>query len=192
LRWLHRSEPGCCPTRVPTSPFCTVSPVYSADCQGVALTSRHRSWCRRIRGLVASRCRSWGSVRFCRRYRVVAGPVPVVIADVAHRRTPRSWLPRTVCSYPPEDSPDPQPHSVTTAVALPDFGAHSVVGRPGAAVASFTDLAAFEGMPVPQGVAPRGGPYWRAPLKVRDSLPSLGLVPLRGCLRCHVRVPSRP
>jgi hypothetical protein len=56
-----------------------------------------------------------------KRHRVAAGPVPAVIADVAHRRTPRSRLPRTVCSYPPEDSPDPQPHSVTTAVALPDL-----------------------------------------------------------------------
>jgi hypothetical protein len=36
---------------------------------------------------------------------------------------------------------------------------------------------------VPRGLAPRGGPYHRALLRVRDGLSSLGLVPLRGRLR---------
>lgn len=37
--------------------------------QGFRLTSHHRSGWRRTCGLVASRCQSWGSMRFCRRIR---------------------------------------------------------------------------------------------------------------------------
>jgi hypothetical protein len=53
------------------------------------------------RGLVASRCRPWGSPRFVR---VAAGS----------RQRPR---PRGAGSYPPKDNPRFQPYRVTTALA---------------------------------------------------------------------------
>jgi hypothetical protein len=64
---------------------------------------------RKVRGLVASRCRSWGSSRF-RRLRLVR--------TVREDRTPsrRSPFPRRL-SYPSKDLPRLQPHHVTVAVA---------------------------------------------------------------------------
>jgi hypothetical protein len=60
------------------------------------------------RGLVASRCRSWGSLRF--------QPVPVV-AEAMTRGRPS---PQRV-SHPSKESPRQQPHRVTAAVAFLPF-----------------------------------------------------------------------
>lgn len=73
---------------VPTSWFRTTSSVCSA----------------RSRGLVASRCQSWGSTRFRSGRPVTRPPVP---------------FPRR--SYPSKDSTHPQPYRVTTALALLTF-----------------------------------------------------------------------
>ena len=72
---------------VPTSWFRTTSSVFSA----------------RSRGLVASRCQSWGSPRF--RF------VPPVS---------RLYVPSPRRSYPSKDSTHPQPYRVTTAYCLLD------------------------------------------------------------------------
>jgi len=64
---------------------------------------------RTVRGLVASRCRSWGSSRF-RRLRLVR----TVREDRTPSRSPP--FPRRL-SYPSKDLPRLQPHHVTVAVA---------------------------------------------------------------------------
>jgi hypothetical protein len=70
-----------------------------------------------VRGLVASRCRSWGSPCFA-------------YFDRHHHHRSSGWIdrhvPRRRVSYPPKDSPRLQPHRVTAAVAfLPFFPCRS-------------------------------------------------------------------
>lgn len=119
--------------RVPTSSFCTTSSVFSAACQGSHLATRHRSGWRRTRGLVASRCQSWGSMRFCASSGG-AGPMSDTIAGIVHRRTRGLAVPRIECSYPPEDSPCSQPWRVTALLASSDFAAPPVRDLPEASV----------------------------------------------------------
>jgi len=70
---------------------------------------------RSFRGLVASRCRSWGSSRFRRastRLTEARRPLPDSLAA----------FPATSVSYPSKDDPRLQPHHVTVAVASLVFG----------------------------------------------------------------------
>jgi hypothetical protein len=89
---------------------------------------------RSFRGLVASRCRSWGSSRFRRRRLGSQGPKALPDSIAA--------FPATSVSYPSKDDPRLQPHHVTVAVASLVFGSplsrRAPPSRPCSAVESGT------------------------------------------------------
>ena len=132
---------------VPTSWFRTTSSVFSA----------------RSRGLVASRCQSWGSPRF--RF------VPPVS---------RLYVPSPRRSYPSKDSTHPQPYRVTTAYCLLDVHTSRCSRLQGSRCRS-RPSARFPLRARLQGFALRVSPYHRPTLPPTDGLPSRGLFdPLQG------------
>jgi len=101
---------------VPTSWFRTTAPVCSADrsvFQDLCADSRLR----RIRGLVASRCRSWGSSRFALRPGGVGSLHRRPLLDVCTCRS-RGCLLLAMRSYPSKDSPRSRPYCVSAADSL--------------------------------------------------------------------------
>jgi hypothetical protein len=99
------SDLGCRPGRVPTSPFCTVSPVFSADGQDwvpgfptpFSVPEDSRACC------IPLPIVGFGAFRPTDR--VAAGPVNPAIAGGIHRRSPRSRLPRTDVRTPRRTPP---------------------------------------------------------------------------------------
>ena len=136
----------------------------------------------RTRGLVASRCRSWGSMRFCPRLRGASPANPAIAGEMRCWTREPGGFPHRL-SYPSENSPSPQPWRVTALVASSDFET-TADPRP-FPHPRFQECVrrSYRQGSVPRGLAPRGGPYHRALLRVQSGLSSLGLVPLRGRLR---------
>jgi hypothetical protein len=76
-----------------------------------------RTW---ARGLVASRCRSWGSPRFAHPW----PPRGRSLATVYGKRSPRRG------SHPSKNPPRPQPYRVTTALAFMPLPIRRPTGAP--------------------------------------------------------------
>jgi len=112
----HRCRPGSVPREPPSK---SRSALVVSHHLGGFLRSEDR-------GLVASRCQSWGSPRFV---------LPGSRSDPAHVPKDRAWaagVPRHSprrCSHPSKNSTRPQPHHVTVAVAPLPFPPTSAFPR---------------------------------------------------------------
>jgi hypothetical protein len=125
---------------------------------------------RRTRGLVASRCQSWGSTRFLR-WGGGAGPESDVIADVVLHRSRAVALPRVdftpLGGFPPFAASDV---AIVTDVAVVSKRVTALL----ASVDLHVSVRSFEAL-LRERVRTE-----RASLRMFAGLPSLGLVPLRG------------
>jgi len=146
---LHRPGPRrplprrhCCRRfgrEVPTSRSCS----DLTDSHGLAgllrrLPRLHRALCHcwhRIRGLVASRCRSWGSLRFSSSSGWLRHPTLAIagLCAAGHANSASSQR----ASYPSKDSPHPQPFRVATTVAPLMFASRAAFDRFVDSVAGF-------------------------------------------------------
>jgi len=137
---------------------------------------------RRTRGLVASRCRSWGSTRFHRAIGWLPAPSDSAIAGRFRCRSPRSGLPRIVFRTPRRTPP-----SRSRTVSPRPLPSRTSPFPPSPTVPTLP-LPAAPFVPMPERTLSlrallrekvRTGAHL---VQVGDSLSSLGLVPLRGCL----------
>jgi len=175
--------------RVPTSSFCTTAPVFSTDSSGF-------------------------SPDFSPPFRVVKDlracciPLPIMGFDAFLSLVPVAPTPRaapllapfavghTDCdsshrsSYPPEDSPHLQPWRVTALVASSDFS-YTVDPRPSRRFRfQFRRSCRIDGTRSLEALLCGWVRTIAHRIRAYVGLPSLGLVPLRGCLHVGSCVPT--
>jgi hypothetical protein len=166
---------GCASQRVPTSWFRTTSPVYSTDGLAGLL---HPAADRRVR-CVSSALR-----------RVSAGPAHSLVAEQMSHRSPRRPTPHTAFRTPRRIPPTCSTPRVSTVVALSDFSALEDLHLLDASVSRCAVRVSVREVLSLRALLCRRVRTIAHRIRVCVGLPSLGLVPLRSCLRVGLLRPD--